>query len=302
MFSPGVKINIRVSDKPPNGFSSGYSEPPLSSPPPDSNSTVGSLSPTPQRIFSPSDAGAAHGAFPSQIVTPENMGRTASPQVTRERNPSPNGLPSPPTGVGDKPRCIPREDDDNASSTEHVVTLEMRAAQTERDRRIAQLNDQLVQKSALLEQAEANAAEAMKRAGLEKRELQAKLGEMLLSRDQALEQAQSALRTTSRAAVTEEPSQLERELAEVRAKLNARESELAAVRLRLTDRDAEDGWAERTKAEEDKLHTVTAASLFNLNEDQAMCEGKENSDMQVMGAELTSLQWDEKNEDWSNEG
>jgi len=44
----------------------------------------------------------------------------------------------------------------------------MRSAQTERVRRIAQLTDELVQNSALLEQAE---VEAKKRAGLEQREL-----------------------------------------------------------------------------------------------------------------------------------
>ena len=40
------------------------------------------------------------------------------------------------------------------------------AAQTERDQRIARLADRLAQKSTLLEEAEANAAEATKRAGL----------------------------------------------------------------------------------------------------------------------------------------
>ena len=330
--SPCVKINIRISDKLPNGFSSGYPRPSLPSPlaPPDSTSIVVDLPPAPQRIFSLSEAGAAHGAFPSQIVTPENMGRTASPQITRERIPripSPNGLQSPPTGPGegDKPRYMPQEDDDSASSTEHFATLvapasdtssekevvllenerlielerqllEMRSAQSERDQLIAQLNDQLVRNCALLEQAEANAAEAMKRAELEKRELQAKLGELLLSRDKALEQVQSALHT-SRTAEVDERSQ--RELAEVHAKLKASESELAAVRLRLTD--AEDGWA-KSRAKADTLQTVTAsaASLVDLNEDRAMCEDKE--DMGVMGAESTSLKWNEKGNDWSNEG
>ena len=51
-------------------------------------------------------------------------------------------------------------------------------------------------------------------------------------------------KATSRAAEANERSQ--RELAEVRAKLQARETELAAIRLRLAD--AEDGWA-KSKAE-----------------------------------------------------
>ena len=42
----------------------------------------------------------------------------------------------------------------------------MLAAQTERDQSNARLSDELTLKSALLEQAEANAAEAAKRAGL----------------------------------------------------------------------------------------------------------------------------------------
>ncbi|KAF8494152.1 hypothetical protein F5888DRAFT_674406 [Russula emetica] len=51
-------------------------------------------------IFSSSDAGAAHSAFPFQIATSEDMGRPASPQITRERNPSLNDLPSRPTVRG----------------------------------------------------------------------------------------------------------------------------------------------------------------------------------------------------------
>ena len=75
------------------------------------------------------------------------------------------------------------------------------AAQTERGQRIARLTDKLAQQSTLLEEAEANAAEAMKRAGLhadrllmqtslvEQRDaelvdVQARLDELVLSRDQ----------------------------------------------------------------------------------------------------------------------
>ena len=109
------------------------------------------------------------------------------------------------------PRHVPKEDDDGEGSTEHhaklvaadapfgkeivrledgrLVELERQlsetlVANTQRDRHIAQLTDELALKSALLKQAEANAAEEKKRAGLELRELQAKLDELLLSRDQ----------------------------------------------------------------------------------------------------------------------
>ena len=60
---------------------------------------------------------------------------------------------------------------------------EILVAQTERDRYIVQLTEQLAQKCALLEQAEANVAETKKLAGVELRELQVKLDELMLSRD-----------------------------------------------------------------------------------------------------------------------
>ncbi len=100
----------------------------------------------------------------------------------------------------------------------------MLAAQTERDQSNARLSDELTLKSALLEQAEANAAEAAKRAGLhadrllmqtslvEQRDaelvnMQAKLDALVVSHDQQAEQS-------------------EKELANVRAKLEANVSEL----------------------------------------------------------------------------
>ncbi len=203
------------------------------------------------------------------------MVHPASPRITHKRNP----------GVNDKPRDIAKEKDDSEGSRGHyaklvapdvssekeiarlehgrLVELErklsaMLAAQTERDRRIAQLADEL----ALLKQSEANEVEAKKRAGLELRELKAKLDELVLSRDHALEQAQSALqKATSRAAEANERGQ--QEGAEVRAELEARKSELAAIHLRL--KDAESGWA-KSKAEADTSGTKTAANLVNTDD------------------------------------
>jgi hypothetical protein len=275
------------------------------------------------------------------------MDHPVSPHTTRERNPSLNGLPSQPTRVYDKPRGILHEDDDSESSTEHhaklivpdtssekevarsgherLIELErqllaMRAAQTERDRRIAQLTDQLVQKSTLLEQAKANAAEAKKRAGLEQRELQAKLDElllshdkaeanaaeaekrarleqrefqakfdeMLLSRDKALEQAQSALqKATFHTVEANERSQ--RELAEVYAKLETRESELAAVRLRLAE--AEDGWA-KAEAGTSLAGTQATAGLVNMDMGRVMRRLMER--VRVVESEVASLRGNEK--------
>jgi hypothetical protein len=161
------------------------------------------------------------------------------------------------------------------------------AAQTERDERIARLTDELALKSALLEQAEADAVEGKRRASLELREhaddrrlmqtslvrqrdvepvdmqerlkdMQAKLDELLLSRDQQI-------------------GQYEKELANMRAKLEENESELEAVRLRLMD--AEDSCA-KSEAKANKFQMVTAGSRVDLNEDRDMYDPKE--DMQVM--------------------
>jgi hypothetical protein len=177
-------------------------------------------------------------------------------------------------------------------------------AQTERDLRIARLTDELALKSALLEQVKANAAE---RARLELREHEDRLlvqTSLVKQRDAELVGMQSKLRNTEAKLDELLPSchqQIGRygaELANVRAELEAKKSELEAVRLRLTD--AEDGWA-KSKAKADTSHTVTAASLVDLNEDRDMYDLKE--DMQVMEAELTSLRWNEKSiEVMDNEG
>ena len=148
-------------------------------------------------ILSSSGAGEAQDAFPFQRAF-EDVGRLVIPQTTCEQNSSLNGPPSQPTGADDKPRCVPQKDDDSESSTvhlaklvepdassekevarlehEHIADLERQlsetlAAQSEQDRHIALLTDQLAQKSALLERAEENAAEAKEHAGLELNEL-----------------------------------------------------------------------------------------------------------------------------------
>jgi hypothetical protein len=142
------------------------------------------------------------------------------------------------------------------------------AAQTERDHRIARLTDELALKSALLEQAEANAVAAARRAEPELREhaddrrlmqtplvkqrdvelvdMQAELDELLLSRDQQI-------------------GQYGKEFLNVHTKLEAKESELGAVRLRLTN--AEKGLTKR-KAEADTLRPQTASGSVNRDEDQ----------------------------------
>ena len=226
---------------------------------------------------------AEDGTLSFQIVTPRELDHPDSLQITRSESPDSNDLPSILSVMNDKPRRVPEQDDDSEGSTEHhakliapdtssgkevalleherIANLEQQlsetlAAQAERDRRIAQLSERLTQNSALLEQAKTNAAKAKKRAGLELRELQAKLDESMLSRDENLRTAlEQAPKATSRAAEAYERSQ--RELAEVHAKLEARESELAVMRLRIAD--AEDGWA-KSKAEADMRACTHAAA------------------------------------------
>jgi hypothetical protein len=192
--------------------------------------------------FSPSDSDihAEDGASPFQKATPEELDHLVSLQITRDRAPSPNDLPSLLPGMNDKPRRVPEEDDNGEGLTEHRAKLvapdassekevarleheriadlerqlsETLAAQTERDRHIVQLTDQLAQESTLLKRAEANAAEEKKRAGLELHELQAKLDELLLSRDHALKQAEEN-------AVAEESKRAGLELCELQAQLD----------------------------------------------------------------------------------
>jgi hypothetical protein len=305
----------------------------------------------PQQPSPSSETHASHDASPFQKATPEELDHHASQQITREQNPSPGGLssrlPSRPTGASCNPRRVPEEDDDGEGSAEHHAKLmapdapsgkkvtrledgrimelerqlsETLVAKTEWDRRIAQLTDELALKSALLEQAaeekkraglelrklqakldellrsrdhaveqaEANAAEEKKRAGLELRELQAKLDESLLSRDHALEQAQSALQKAS----AEANEQSQRELTEMRAELEASKSELAACRLQLVD--TENGCG-KSKAEAITYRTQTATGLVNTDEDRVVHRLLER--MQAMEAEIASLRWNEKSFD-----
>ncbi|KAF8492374.1 hypothetical protein F5888DRAFT_1637137 [Russula emetica] len=238
-------------------------------------------------IFSSSDAGVAHSAFPSQTATSEDMGRPASPQITRSTEHHGKLVPVAPDAPSGKETA--RLEDGRLIELERQLS-ETLVAKTKLARRTAQLTDELALKSSLLEQA----AEEKKRAGLELRELQAKLDESLLSRDHALEQAQSALqKATSCASNADEWSQLpcehETEVAEVRAELEGKNSELEAVRLQLTD--AEDGWA-KSKAEADTLRAQTAAGLVNTDVERVMHRLMER--MRTMEAEMSSLRGNEK--------
>ena len=192
-----------------------------------------------------SDAHAAHGGSPFRKATPKEQDNSSAQQITREQNPTVNGLPSRSTGASGRPRRVLEEDDDRKGSTQHHAKLvtpnapsgretarledgrlielerqlsETLAVKTERDRRIAQLTDGLALKSALLEQAEANAtaaAEGKKNAELELRELQAKLDELLLSRAHALQQAEA---NAAAAAAAEAKKNAELEIRELQAK------------------------------------------------------------------------------------
>jgi hypothetical protein len=129
-----------------------------------------------------------------------------------------------PRGATGRPRRVRGEDDDGEGSTKHHGKLmardtpsgngtgqleDGRLIELERQRRIAQLTDDLALKSALLEQA----AEEKKRARLELRELQAKLDESLLSHDHALKQAEAN-------AAAEEKKRAGLELRKLQAKLD----------------------------------------------------------------------------------
>ena len=169
------------------------------------------------------------------------------------------------------------------------------AAQTERDQRIARLTDELALKSALLEQAEANAVEAARHAGPEVREdaddrrlmrtslvkqrdvelvdVQARLGDMQAKFDKLLLSH----------------DQHGKDLANARARLEANESELETVRLRLTD--AEKGWT-KSKAEADTLRAQIATGSVNRDEDQVIRRLTER--VQAIETEMASRRWNQK--------
>ena len=201
---------------------------------------------------------------------------------------------------------------DQASVHLLLATL---SAQTERDQRLKQLTDELALKSALLEQAKADAAEATKRAGLELRihadrllaqtsrveqkdaelvNMQTKLDEILQFREQHVRAIQNV---TSRAADADERGQraceqigrVEAELAKVHAELEARKSELEEVRLRLTN--AENRWA-KSKTE---ANVLRAPGPNNTDKDQTICGLVER--IRAMEDEVTSLMWSEKSLD-----
>ena len=217
---------------------------------------------------SPSDVHPEHGTSPFQKATPGELDHPYSLQIARERNRGSNDLPSLLPGINDKPRRVLGEDGDNEGSMEHHGKLVAPDASSEKGgarlehERIADLERQLSE--TLTAQAERDRHVA---------QLTEKLDELVLrlSRDEhlrTLEQAQSTLqKAASRAAEANERSQ--RELAEVHAKLEARESELAAVRLRLTN--AEDGRA-KSKVDADALRagTQAPAGLVNMDVDRVI--------------------------------
>ena len=250
------------------------------------------------------------GAPRLQNATRAVSGRSASMQITSERNPGLGARSMELTGV--KSIRVPAGSVSEGSTEYHakfaalrffsegeVTRLELErqpsallAAQTERDHHIAPLTDELALKSALLEQTGSKVVEAARSAGPELhehvddrrltrpslvkqrdvepvdmqarlRDMQAKLDELLLSRDQQI-------------------GQYEKERAIVRAKLEANESELEAVRLRLMD----------AEAEADKLRAKGATGSVNRDEDQVTRSLMER--MRALEAEMASKRWNEK--------
>ena len=245
-----------------------------------------------------SSSSEVHGACRLQSATLAVSVHRASLEITHERNPGPNGRPLELTGVNSKPRHVP-EDDVSEGSTEYssegeVARLELErqlsvspAAQTERDRHIAQLTDELALKSALLEQAEANVVEAARHAGPEPREdsddRRLTRTSLVEQRDVELADIQAKLRHMQ-TKLDELLQSREKELANVRAKLEANESELEAVRLRLPH--AEKGWT-KSKAE--------ATGSVNRDEDQVDRRVMER--VRAIEAEMASGRWNEKSKE-----
>jgi hypothetical protein len=153
---------------------------------------------------------------------------------------------------------------------------------TESDQRVAQPTDELTLKSALLEQAEANAAaEEEKRAGRELRELQAKLDESLLLRDRALEQAEANM--------AEEKKRAGLKLHELQAKLD----ELLLSRDHALKQAEANAAAEEKKRAGLELHELQAKfDELLLSRDHALKQAEANAakEKKRAGLELYELQ------------
>ena len=244
-------------------------------------------------------------------------GHPATLQVTHyrhhERNSGPNGWPLELTGLNNKPRRVPEDDvsDDSTeyhtksaaphSSSEGEVTglefdwqlsallaAQMLAAPTERDQRIAQLSDEL-------EQVKADVAE---RARLELREYEDQLlaqTSLVKQRDIELVDMRASLRDMQAKLDglllfrDQQVGRYEKDLTNVRAKLEANESELEAVRLRLTDAEKSLTWS---KAEAEALRAQTATCSLNRDEDQVTCRLMER--VRAIEGVITSKRWNEK--------
>jgi chromosome segregation ATPase len=100
-------------------------------------------------------------------------------------------------------------------------------------------------------------------------DMQARLDELVVSRDQQV-------------------GQYEKELGNVRAKLEANESELEAIRLRLTDAD---NGLTKSKAEADTLRAQNATDSVNRDEDQVT---RLLERMQALEVEVASKRRSEK--------
>ena len=246
-----------------------------------------------QPTFSSSDSDVhpEHGTSPFQNATPGELDRPYSLQIARERNRGSNDLASLLPGINDKLRRVPGGDGDDEGSMEHHGKLVAPDASSEKEgarmehERIANLERQLSETLTAQTERDRHISQ-----------LTEKLDELMLrlSRDEhlrTLEQAQSTLqKATSRAAEANERSQ--RELAEVHAKLEARESELAAVRLLLTN--AEDGRTKSKVLDADDLRTGTQAptGLVNMDVDRVIRGLMER--IRSVEAEMASLQGNEK--------
>jgi len=185
------------------------------------------------------------------------------------------------------------------------ITVERNRGPDGQEQHIAQLTDELVLKSALLEQAEANAAEAAKRAGLELREHADRLlmqTSLVRQRDVELVDMQARLRNMqvkldaldeSLLSRDRRIGQYETELANAHTKLEAKDSEMEAVRLQLTD--AKKSWAKgKADSEANTLRAHTATGSVNTDEDQVTRRLMER--VRVIEAEMASsrMRWNEK--------
>jgi chromosome segregation ATPase len=243
-----------------------------------------------------------------QKASPAVLGRPASPQITRERNPDPNGRPldgavvrDPEGGViGGSAKYHVEFSAPDSSSAGEVTRSELGrqlsvsvSVQTERD-------EEHVDVRARLEEMQAQLDDLLLSRGQHIVQYERELAGVRAKHESELEAVRSRLADAEKEWTSldelvvshdQQVGQLGKELIDVRAKLETKESELEAFRLRLTDAE---NLLTKGDGKADKFRAQYTTDSMNTDEDQVTRGLMER--MEAIEDEIArgSKRWNEK--------